>query len=249
MKRTEITVLLIALSGILMAQKAGKLTYRQTITDGVANMSEIINTTPDNKKQTWVTTKELLFNEKHSLYQDAKNQPVREMSLKNKERVSGKLFDCELNYYVNFIENKALKQVEYSTGNKFLVENQVEKHTWKFTGKQENILGYLCLEAVIEDCTQTTVWFAPDLALPLGPGSFTGFPGAVLKASLFNGTIVFEAVALETGTIENGIIECPNEGKKISSEENNNLALKMLCEKIPTIKISGTVDFIYTTKK
>lgn len=91
-------------------------------------------------------------------------------------------------FYITYSENKILKY-ETVFDKDYVIELPMPK--WEIFETTKIVLGYKCYKATTtrlssngKDLDQITVWFAPDLNIPIAPNGFVGLPGAVLQLDL-----------------------------------------------------------------
>lgn len=59
-----------------------------------------------------------------------------------------------------------------------------DDQNWQICDSTKNIIGYECIMALADyHGRQWTVWFTPEIPLPIGPWKFCGLPGLILEAS------------------------------------------------------------------
>jgi GLPGLI family protein len=119
------------------------------------------------------------------------------------------------------IKKKRITEMREFMTRKFLIESPFTNYDWKITGNQKEIAGFACMEAVRSDTAgiKTTVWFTPQIELPLGPALHNNLPGMILEVNENNGQRVITATEVslsETGAVS---IAKPSDGKKVSREE------------------------------
>lgn len=67
---------------------------------------------------------------------------------------------------------------------------------WRLHDERTDICGYACHKATAEYGGRSwTVWYAPDIPLPVGPWKLSGLPGAILRAT-DGGLFTFDCVAI-----------------------------------------------------
>lgn len=204
---------------VLFAQTSGKITYHITTKfdlpqiEGLdsAMMAQIPRENNENKV--------LLFGDNKSLYQAVPVEPVATDLAENKPNIVIKMGEDKDVVFSDYVKKVKIEQRDFMS-RLFLIETPFDQPKWKMTGKQKTILNYVCQEIQLIDSTQNiTCWFAPQLAQPIGPGPFVGFPGAILGVDMDNGKRVVIATAIDLKPIEIKLLQEPKEGKKISSEK------------------------------
>lgn len=72
---------------------------------------------------------------------------------------------------------------------------------WTFGGERQTILGHQCQRATCHwRGRDFEAWFAPDIPVRLGPWTFGGLPGLILKLYDTQRLYTWEAVSLRSGT-------------------------------------------------
>lgn len=120
--------------------------------------------------------------------------------------------------FTDLTTGKQTRQTEFM-GRTFLVSS--DKTTgWKMTGRQKEILGHSCQEAVLErDSAKTVAWFASDIPVSAGPSSWIGLPGLVLEVEGDGGRMSLVATAIKGPEIAAAELTPPTKGKKVTGEE------------------------------
>ena len=112
-------------------------------------------------------------------------------------------------------------------GREFLVTGDVKQQSWKMTGKQKEISGYPCNEAMLVQGKDTmTAWFTPAIPVAAGPSTLGNLPGMILEANMA-GMLELKAISITPGAIDKSLLVKPKGGKKISKEDFE----KMVAEK------------------
>jgi GLPGLI family protein len=104
---------------------------------------------------------------------------------------------------------------------KFLIDRDFKKYDWRITGNQKEVAGYACIEAFRTDTAgiKTTVWFAPQIEVPLGPGLYNNLPGLVLEVIENEGKRVITAKEVLFTEVNAKELARPTDGKKVTAEE------------------------------
>ncbi|RYD57837.1 MAG: GLPGLI family protein [Sphingobacteriales bacterium] len=125
----------------------------------------------------------------------------------------------EEKYYRDLKNNTSTTQRDFMS-RKFLVTSDAKsKQSWKMTGKQKQILGYPCQQAIMQkDSQQIVAWFTPAIPVATGPGELSGLPGLILEATI-DKMYIIEAVAVTPGAVDKKLFVKPTEGKKMTNEQ------------------------------
>lgn len=126
----------------------------------------------------------------------------------------------ELNItYINHDEGQMTDQRDFM-GRTFLIRDEQPVLAWKLTGEQSEFDGYVVHRATaMRDTSSVEAWFAPEIPLAVGPGPFGGLPGAILVLTVDEGRMIFTAKDIQIGSLEEGAIVVPDEGKEVTQEE------------------------------
>ena len=223
---------------LLNAQNTeGKVYYKETIQlniNVVGMDEEMMKMMPKSQSSNQI----LYFNENESIYKATDDQ--EETGFQSGSEEEGAIIQVKIarpddQFYKNLKEQKKIDLREFFS-RKFLIEGELDKITWKLTGKQKKILDYVCQEATtIRDTTVIKAWFTPQIAVSNGPHVYGGLPGLILELDINDGerTIVAQKVVLEK--LEKGIIVAPKKGKKMTEEKFN----KMQEEKMKEMDSEG----------
>ena len=120
------------------------------------------------------------------------------------------------------MENETGLEKSEFMGKTFLIEDKNPKLPWKLETDTKEILGYNCRKATAEiDNRKVEAWFTSELSVPSGPASYFGLPGMILelKSEGERGGNHIQATAIQMEKLEEGQIEKPKKGKKVSREE------------------------------
>lgn len=121
--------------------------------------------------------------------------------------------------YINHDEARITDRRDFM-GRTFLIQDDVPMLSWKLTGEQSEFNGYLVQKATaMQDTVSVEAWFSPQIPVAVGPGSFSGLPGAILVLTLDEGQTTFTAQDITLGELAEGTIEVPKDGKKVTQEE------------------------------
>lgn len=133
--------------------------------------------------------------------------------------------------YTN-LETKETYTLEDLMGKQFNIKGKLEDREWKVIGEQKQILGLTCIKAeMITDTITTTAWFTPQVPVGVGPSSFTGLPGAIMKVSVTgaNPEISIVATKVNFDSLKDPV-EKPKKGKEVSQEEFEEIQQKRIEE-------------------
>ncbi len=106
-------------------------------------------------------------------------------------------------------------------GRTFLIQGDRPEYAWRLTGQQSEYLGYACQQAVTEvDSTTVEAWFAPELPVSAGPGSFGGLPGAILVLTSDGAArTTWNATHVSLEPPDDAELQAPDKGRKVTREE------------------------------
>jgi GLPGLI family protein len=152
--------------------------------------------------------------------------------------------------YHNFTTGKRLDEQELSS-KKYIVEDSIQKISWKMTGETKTILGHVVQKLsgerhgtrtvmtmengemkrqTMPDTSVITAWIAMDIPVPAGPEQFQGqLPGLILELEMNNGRIIYRALEISP-KVNASIIKEPKGGKRITAAEFTKLRDKELEE-------------------
>lgn len=85
--------------------------------------------------------------------------------------------------YTNLVKGKVSSYVQIMESH-YCIEEDIPQIGWKLQkDTARNILGYDCMMGTTTFCGRTwVVWYAPDIAISLGPWKLSGLPGLILSA-------------------------------------------------------------------
>ncbi|MBX2846360.1 MAG: GLPGLI family protein [Saprospiraceae bacterium] len=165
----------------------------------------------------------LHFNAESSIYQ--KNKTIKEeepdMPMGRGRGVRVMRFGGNNNnQYYRDVQKKEKKQLTNMMGKDFRIEDEEEKLTWKITGKQAQLGQYQVMEAKYENEKDTVfAWFTPQIPVSTGPGKYSQLPGMILRVDINHGKRIIEANDIEIRPLEEGELEVPTDGKKVSQAQ------------------------------
>ena len=141
--------------------------------------------------------------------------------------------------YHNFTTGKRLDKREMFD-KEFLVEDNINKLSWKLTGEMKSILGHPAQKAVaqrispsmrtsmengemkrveVQDTSAIVAWFTTDFPVQAGPQELQGqLPGLILEVDVNNGRQVYRAIEISPKVSVSSIKE-PKGGKRISGAD------------------------------
>lgn len=183
--------------------------------------------------------KSLIFTSKEAIYKQIPKEETPDANGNNGMRMRFNRNNDNI-LYQDLEKDEVLEQREFMT-RKFLIEGEEDekKPQWKITGEQKEILGYPCQKAILniepKDSTkqgmwgsqETSVeaWFTMQIPVSLGPEKYKGLPGLILElttdftARRTTGKRTITATKVDLKELNEGSIEKPNKGKKVSREE------------------------------
>ena len=201
------------------AQTSGTVQYSETMKMDIKVDGEnaaIMDMLPKEQKLAC----NLYFTQEAALYEYAKKDDVEKEYEDGGNRMRIRMDAPDDKFYYDVTSQTMTQQRDFM-GRKFLVEGKKDGTKWKLTGKQSELLGYPCQEAIMQDSNMTvTAWFTPAIPVPAGPSSFAGLPGLILKADV-DGRHIIEATNVDLKAVANDKIKKPKEGKKMTSEQFN----------------------------
>lgn len=116
----------------------------------------------------------------------------------------------------------------------------VAQQKWTLTDERQSILGHQCQKAVCHWRGRDFVaWFAADIPVKLGPWSFGGLPGLILKLHDVQELYTWEAVSLRSGTFP--ITKRKYDGFRKDSREH--VYKLQVAANRDHLKVGGAVDF------
>lgn len=125
--------------------------------------------------------------------------------------------------YREFAAARKVEQREFM-GKKYVIEGEIKQMPWKVSGEMEQVLGYNCMKATLQDSMMNqprtvVAWFTPDIPVSAGPESFGSLPGMILKVDINDGEVVYTAAKIEAKKLKENEIQAPDKGKKITEED------------------------------
>ena len=174
-----------------------------------------------------IVSRELIFDSAASIFQKIPNQNTDAIEREtDKGKMVLKMDEPDNRIYCDMMGKKRIEQRDFMS-HLFLIEIPFSASTWKFTGRQKNILNYSCQEAVLQDTMRkVTAWFTSAIPVSTGPYGVCNLPGLVLGAELNGGDLSFEAKSIDLMSIDHKLIVRPSEGKKVTREEFNKIVME-----------------------
>jgi GLPGLI family protein len=135
-----------------------------------------------------------------------------------------------LEAYVSY-EDDTIAETREFMGRTFLISGTQPSYAWKLTGEQSEFLGFTVHRATAaQDSTTIEAWFTPEIPVPAGPGLFGGLPGMILSVSVDDGHTVYSATEVHLDGLEDGAIKPPEDGRKVSRDEYEQIVAEKLAE-------------------
>lgn len=122
-------------------------------------------------------------------------------------------------FYSNFSSGRLLEEASLAD-KKYIITDTLRTQPWKLSEDTLTILGHICKKATMTTPRGSAVvaWYCGDIPLPVGPDQFSGLPGAVLKADVGEGEVVFLAKQLSTAVADRQL-KAPSGGRPITRAE------------------------------
>lgn len=161
----------------------------------------------------------LYYSPEATLYKAEEKRPEEHQASVNGMDIDIKVEEPENITYRHFADKKLYHKREFM-GRDFLVTEEAEQANWKMTGKQKEILGYPCQQAisVIEEDT-VVVWFTPAIPVSSGPAGLGALPGMILEVHQDGGNVQILATKIDEGIVADDEFVQPRGGKKVSKKE------------------------------
>jgi len=229
MKQFIMAAAISLLSISTQAQNSGTITYEEIIKldielDGeMAQFAAMLPKEQKGEKQLYFSATESVYKNKEKSEEEQANTNVNGM------QVMIKMDRPDEVLYKDLQAGKTYEQKEFM-GRKFLITGDVKKYSWKMTGKQKEISGYPCQEAITAREKDTViVWFTPAIPVATGPGSLGNLPGLILEASVGK-QLTISAKEIAIGEVDKEQLSKPKGGKKITSEEYEKVVAEKTAE-------------------
>ncbi|MFT6808450.1 MAG: GLPGLI family protein [Saprospiraceae bacterium] len=207
---------------IMIGQKSGKVTYDMTIKVEIPDRvpQQFRDRIPKEQK----VIKELYFDESESNYKTGE-RAEEEAGIEENEfsRRFRRRFGRGMGTGQTYKDIAGDKMIDKRNlmDKDFVIYGILPEYKWKVTGQKKQVLTYLVMEATttVGDSIAVSAWFAPQIPVSNGPGTYQGLPGLILELNIDNGKQVIVANNVALGPIEDGIIEIPSKGKEVTMEE------------------------------
>ena len=167
------------------------------------------------------TQMQLLFNSEASLYKvfEAEEGDYEESASEGNVQIKMVVVNDDQQIYRR-VDSREKVEKRGFMGKAFLLKGEAEKLPWKLTGEKEEILGYACQQAVVQDSSRNiTAWFTMEIPMAIGPDGYGDLPGLILKVEMAGGESIIEATEVALKPIDEKMIIAPKKGKKVSEEE------------------------------
>ena len=170
--------------------------------------------------------KELHFDVHKTLYKAQKDTAAEQLEYNaGRGRGRGRRWGRNNQVILIDLDKKEMVVEENLMGKPFVVEDTVAARKWKITGQQKTILGYPCMEAVLQDTSQkVSAWFTVAIPISAGPRKMGGLPGLIMELSLRDGAMVITAKEFLPDAFDPAVFERDPEGKRMSAEQYNKMA-------------------------
>jgi len=118
--------------------------------------------------------------------------------------------------YRNYSSGQVLEEAHLQD-RKYIISDTLRQQAWKLSDDTATVLGHLCKKATTTTPrgSKVTAWYTADIPVPVGPDQFSGLPGAILKADVGDGDIVFTAKEVQD-KVETKDLKAPAGAKPIS---------------------------------
>lgn len=218
------TLILFVLPFLISAQNnEGRIVYDETIRMEIdipeEHREQLKAILPDSR----TTKKELLFNDRESIYKDVEgenNEETHEIGSEESGMHMKMVIQRPDNRIYKNIEKNEVFEKQELFGKDFLIIDQTSRHKWKLLNEQKDILGYTCQKASFEKDDNTIVaWYSTEIPVSNGPMNYGHLPGMILELNIGDGQTHILASEIVFRKLENGDIKAPGKGKKVSREE------------------------------
>ena len=128
----------------------------------------------------------------------------------------------------NIVNHKSVE------GQKYLIEKSVDQTEWQLIdGDPEMVNGQLCSKAeireirnniLLHDTLVTTVWYADQIPIPIGPSELVGLPGLIVKVEDKKSVILLKDLSFEPIDLQD--VKCPSDGQPISWSDYSDMIIK-----------------------
>lgn len=166
--------------------------------------------------------KQLLFNATKAFYKNVEDEE-EDLQASNGGGMVMRFSRPQSEIYREFSTARKVEQREFM-GKKYVIEGEIKQLPWKVSGEMEQVAGYNCMKATLQDSMMqqprtVVAWFTPDIPVSAGPESFGSLPGMILKVDINDGEVVYTAVKIDAKALKANEIEAPDKGKKITEED------------------------------
>ena len=225
MKTTILSLVLFAFAPYSWSQTSGIVSYEEKMQIQI-QMDNGNSQMMDAMPKVHTLKKVLYFTNDASLYETDKSGKVEQKMDQQEEGGPRIVIDMQVpddKIYSDLKSNKRIELRDFMS-RKFLIESDLNKSTWKFTGNQKKILGYPCQEAILQDTSKkVSVWFTPAIPVSTGPVGYGNLPGLILEASIDGGNVSIIANQVDLKTPDKDLLVKPKGGKKVTREEFNKI--------------------------
>lgn len=142
--------------------------------------------------------------------------------------------------YTDFETGKRVDQRELDSKS-YLVDDEIQKLTWKLTEETKTVQGYIARKAVAQQYTTRSImsmengemkrqqvpdtvavvaWFTTSIPVPAGPVFQGQLPGLILELDMNRGRTVYKAIEISP-KVNVAAIKEPKGGKRITAAEYN----------------------------
>ncbi len=107
----------------------------------------------------------------------------------------------------------------------YCVADSIKEYDWTLLPDTTRILGFLCYKAsckaaIMDGAVRNyTVWYTPEIPIPVGPNKFYGLPGLILGVEEKYYSLMAKSINLNANRAETGFLKCCSEGKIISTKQ------------------------------
>ena len=116
-------------------------------------------------------------------------------------------------------------------GRTFRIEYERPDYEWRLADEQRELLGYVVHKATtVHEGSPVEAWFAPQIPVQAGPGTFGGLPGLILMVSIDDGDKVYLATGVDLTELDEGELRPPEDGDRISRDEWERLVAEKIKE-------------------
>ncbi|MCU0345460.1 MAG: GLPGLI family protein [Saprospiraceae bacterium] len=225
MKRIILLIAALIPMALFAQQTEGEITYTESIKmmldfgDGpeAEEMKKMVPPTQSFPKT-------LYFNANSSLYTDKPGtEDESEMETENvtsEGTLQVKIQRPDNKFYRDIAEGTTLESREFF-GRYFLIKDKAKPTSWKMTGEQKKMLGYVCQKAMmqVDSATSLVVWFTPQIPVSTGPSIYAGLPGLILEFDMNNGQRTMVATQVAFKKLPKDALVKPSKGKEMTMEE------------------------------